>query len=518
MDIWSWISELPNSSDWPDSNSPLIFELTPASRDNDKAILLKAERTSGSNTETLVTFSICLQGFNFNSEYKTTLWVSDTCPLSSTNPNFLPLLLQLLQEIISRSPTAHDSTCPRSQLQKLKPEPISWIIDSHSPESFSGFFNLVFLCRLFWLCVCDSHFEVGELFFNTLLTSNFDILSCRHVVRNFLISVGVDAELCFMRTLGYMVAKWLMLRDMGVGLQLLTPPPSYGFSYAMESHGLWILKGYAPVLSINQTRSMDKSRVLEAKESVLRYFLAHQQLEAVIQLEYNVVYHDNFIQVNARVDNIRIHVVKLGFNKNEDGEYVEETYFPSRIRIWVGPEIGSTYMASLSLSRSIRNTEKEIETQKTVKGNFGKSKVPFMKAIATTSTKTKTRSWRWEQDAEGNAVIFEAILHDDASGIEVASWKPKDGGNPKNGLRKRYTGGSRVFNRSGSLVLAGDEYGEWVSWRVSREMEGSVLKWRLGGKVWLSYWPNNVKSNHFETRCVDWCEEVDLPLIQTNRI
>lgn len=426
--------------------------------------------------------------------------------------------MQVLQEIISRSPTAHDNTCPRSQFQKLSPEPISWIIDSHSPESFSSFFNLVFLCRLFWLCVCDSHFEVGELYFNSLVAQNFNLLSCQHVVRNFLISVGVDVELCFMRTLGYMISKWLMLRDMGAaGLQLLTPLPSCRFSYAMESHGLWILKAYAPVLSMTRTgfnKELGQGRVVQAKESVLRYFLTHQQLEAVIQLEYSVCYHENFIQVNARVDNIRLHVVKLGFNKDDDGQYVDELFFPSRIRIWVGPEIGSTYVTSLSLSKSTKNPEKEMETQRTVKGNTGNPKVPVVKAIATSSTRTKTRSWSCEQDVEGNAVIFEAILHDDESDMEIAAWRPNNGGSPKGGMKKRYTTGSRVFNRSGGLLLAGDEYGDWVSWRVSKEMEGSVLKWRMGGKAWLSYWPNNVKTDFFETRCVDWCEEVDLPLIQ----
>ncbi|KAH9622116.1 hypothetical protein KSS87_021472, partial [Heliosperma pusillum] len=28
-----------------------------------------------------------------------------------------------------------------------------------------------------------------------------------------------------------------------------------------------------------------------------------------------------------------------------------------------------------------------------------------------------------------------------------------------------------------------NEYGEEVKWRVSKEMEGSVLKWRLGGET-----------------------------------
>ncbi|OVA15924.1 hypothetical protein BVC80_1821g91 [Macleaya cordata] len=533
MDIWSWMSDLPNSDDWPESDSPLVFELAKSSSMdiNDhkqlnsitttttatKSILLKAERASGSNKQTLVTFSLCIQGFYPFIPAQKTFWVSDPCSLSSDKP-FLPLLLQLLHEIMTRSPNAHDSTCPRSQLQKLKPEPISWIVDSHSPESFSDFFNFIFLCRLFWICVCDAPSEVGSLYFTNLLAPNLNLLSCKHVLRNFLISIGVDGELCFMRTLGYMLAKWLILSDMRVGLQLLTSPlPSNGFSYATESHGFWILKGYVPVLSMyrnGQKNPLQLHSQLETKETVLKYALAHQQLEAVIQLEYSVYFSDGFIQVNTRVDNLRFHVVKLGFNKNEEGEYAEERHFPSRIRVWVGPEIGANYVSCLSLGRSTENQEREVETKKIVKGSSGK-----VKAMARTSVRRRTRSWRFEQDAEGHAAIFEAILCDNVSGVEVATWKQNSEGNPKNGLKNRYYGGNRLFNKTGGLVFAGDEYGEGVGWRLSREMEGSVLKWRLGGKIWVSYCPNKndgVKSNTnscFETRCVDWCEEVDLPLI-----
>jgi hypothetical protein len=126
MDIWSWISDLPNSVEWSESDSPPIFELASYSQlgedDSTRSIYLKAERTTGSDSESVVTFMVFLQGFHpFNTEKP--LWVSEKCTISSENSNFLPLLLQLLQEIISNSPTAHDSTCPRSQLQKLKPEP-----------------------------------------------------------------------------------------------------------------------------------------------------------------------------------------------------------------------------------------------------------------------------------------------------------------------------------------------------------------------------------------------------------
>ncbi|KAJ0025214.1 hypothetical protein Pint_07713 [Pistacia integerrima] len=518
LDIWSWVCDLTYSTEWAESESSLIFTLANSA----STIQLRAEMTSGSHSDLVVIFKVCSLGFHLDNPQKT-LWVSDACPLSSDKP-FLPLLLQLLQEIITRSPTAHDSTCPRSQLQKLKPDPVAWIMDSHSPESFSSFFNLVFLTRLFWLCVFDAPSEVGSLYFNSILGPNLEALTNKHapVLRTFLQSVGVDAELCFMRTLGYILAKWLILREMGVGLQTSTPLPNQhpGFAYATEAQGFWILKGYAPISAMKQTHSNGnkyngKFPIMEAKESVLRYVLAHQQLEAVLQLEYSVEFYDGYIQVNARVDNLRFHVAELGFNKNEEVEYADERHFPTRIRVWVGPEVGSNYVAGLSLGRSTNNGEREVEMQRNLKGSYGNSKIPKVKARARMTTKTKTKNWRWDQDVEGNAAVFDAVLCDNTTGQEMATWSGR-GGNSS--FKNRYMGGNRPFTKTGGLVFARGEYGEGVGWRLSREMEGSVLKWRIGGQVWLSYWPNNVKSSYYETRCVEWCDEVDLPLIPAQKI
>lgn len=542
MDLWSWISDLPNSDDWSpaDSTSELTFHLATSSTPNrlsnkthhtdtttdQSSLQFKARRKFSSNSDLLaITFYV--------SYGEKALWVSDTCQVHSDN-TFLPLVLQLLQETISRSPTAHDSittTCPRSQLQKLKPDSVAWILDSHSPESFSSFFNLVFLARLFWLCACDAPSEVGSLYFKSILTPNLEAFSCTQlpVLRAFFVSAGIDVELCIMRTFGYMLTKWLMLRELGVGLQLLTPSYNLRFSYAAETHGLWVLKGYAPLMAMTRCHSSTVNNgypVFEAKESVLKYALAHQQIEAVIQLEYSVEFKENFILVNARVDNIRIHVAKLGFNKGEENGYMHERHFPSRVRVWIGPEIGASYVTGLTLGRSTDNIEKETETQKILKGSFGKTKVPKMKTMTRTTTRTKMRTWRWDQDSDGHMAIFDTTLCDNTTGIEIATWQPYGGddvggggggGGHGNGdevgqsFQKRYTGANRSFTKSGNWVFG--EGLEGVKWRLNKEMEGSVLKWRIGGQIWLSYFPNEVKSSYFETRCVEWCDEVDLPLI-----
>lgn len=322
-----------------------------------------------------------------------------------------------------------------------------------------------------------------------------------------------------MRTLGYMLAKWLILKEVnGVGLQALTPR-GIGFSYATETHGLWVMKGYAPVWGMNHTRCntrINMFNLADAKEAVLKYALAHQQLEAVIQLEYSVGFNDGFIMVNALVDNIRLHVAKLGFGTSEEDAYVDERHFPSRVRVWVGPEVGSTYMVGLSLGKSTNNMEREVEMQRILKGKSGKLKVPKVKAMERSSTRTKTKNWRWDQDVEGNAAVFDATLCDNATGLEVATWRSSNGISLGNSFRRRYSGAHRPFTKSRGLVFARDECGEGVGWRLSKDMEGSVLKWRIGCQIWLSYWPNEISSSYFETRCVEWCDEVDLPLIVGN--
>ncbi|KAI3805029.1 hypothetical protein L1987_27025 [Smallanthus sonchifolius] len=518
MDLWSWICELPYSDEWStDSTSELTFQLASST----ESLQLNARRKFSSNSDLLaITFYVSYE--------QKALWVSDTCQVNSDKP-FLPLILQLLQEIISRSPTAHDSitgACPRSQLQKLKPDSVSWILDSHSPESFSTFFNLMFLARLFWLCACDAPSDVGSLYFTSMLAPNLEAFSSSNapVLRAFFVSAGVDVELAIMRTFGYMLTKCLLLREVGVGLQLLTPSyKNLGFSYAAETHGLWVLKGYAPLMAMPRCRSNginDRCPVFETKESVLKYALAHQQVEVVVQLEYSIEVKESFILVKTRVDNIRVHMAKLGFGKNEENIYMHERHFPSRVRVWVGPESGASYVTSLSLGRSTDNIEKETETQRILKGSFGETKVPKMKAMTRTTTRTKARTWRWDQDSDGHVAIFDATLCDNITGVEIAMWQPyvgDDGGangrvdRDQAGQGKRYNGSNRSFTKSGNWVFA--EGLEGVKWRLNKEMEGSVLKWRIGGQFWVSYFPNEVKSSYFETRCVEWCDEVDLPLI-----
>jgi hypothetical protein len=70
--------------------------------------------------------------------------------------------------------------------------------------------------------------------------------------------------------------------------------------------------------------NMDES-ANDPKESALRYALAHQQLEVVIQLEYVICMRNpRFIQVDVHVDSLHVHVVRLGYNRQDDDTELEE--------------------------------------------------------------------------------------------------------------------------------------------------------------------------------------------------
>ncbi|KAG1342016.1 hypothetical protein COCNU_05G002450 [Cocos nucifera] len=517
-DVWSWLILLPSPSKWPSSPPSLVLAASA-----DRSILLSADRTAGSNAEALATFSISLHGFPHPSNPVRTLWVSEPFPLSSPSSSRLLFLLQLLHEVIALSPSTSSLHFDPASI-KLDTERISDAIAGAGDEA-AVFFALALLLRLFWLCACDAPADAGFLFFRSLGPALERALDCRRALREFLLAAGPDAEERFMRSLGYMLAKWCLLRELqpAAGRRL---PATCCPSYAAEAHGLWVLKGFAPVSAMAPVGTGSFSTHLEAKGAVLRYAMAHQQLEAVVQLEYTVCMRDpRFIKIGVRVDNIRLHVVRLRFGRKNEGEesddVEDERHFPSRVRLWVGPEAGSAYATGPSLGRSSGNPEREVETVRTITGRFGGggSKAPGIKAKARASARSRGRSWRWEQEAEGGAGVFDGVLCDASTGAEVAGWRPAGGGgaggggDPRGGMRRRYSGSGRAFSKAGGVVVAGDELAEGVSWRVGREMEGRVVRWRIGGRLWVSYFPNEVKTSYYETRCVEWREEVELALV-----
>ncbi|KAG8062956.1 hypothetical protein GUJ93_ZPchr0003g17355 [Zizania palustris] len=565
--VWPWLAGLPPPPPGGEALPQSVDVTLAASLDGATSIVLQAECEAAADGDSgemgeaaLVTFSLALNGANGAAR---SLWTSGRFAAISNVALRRQLLARLLDEVIALSPFV---PCLSTMLGDAPEtgfvgEVVAGVVemadtDGSAPSASTAFFSLALLLRLFWLCAGEAPADTGFLFFQALGADIECALGdCRPALGVFLRSVGPDVEERFMRSLGYMLAKWCLLREMqeeSAARQASQPAiprralPVACPSYATEVHGLWVLKGYAPVLAMARVTGAASTPITALphevpEEPALRYGLVHQQLEVVAQLEYAVRVRDpRFMSVGLRVDNIRVRVARLGFRKDDadvDGEDADDTmngerHFPSRLRLWVGPRFGSSYATGPSLGRSTGNPERDVEMTRTVKGAFaGATKlananggvVPArVKAKMLSSARTRNRSWRWEQEAEGSAGVFEGVLCDPVTGTEISAWRAGNGGgagaaaDPRNGMRRRYGGPGRAFSKMRGLVVAGDELPEEVTWRVGREAEGRTVPWRLGLKAWVSYLPNEVRSRHFETRCIEWVHEVELPLVAVN--
>ncbi|CAN6289081.1 unnamed protein product [Urochloa humidicola] len=567
-DVWPWLASLsPAEPDAPPPPPPWSLPL--AASPDGASIFLQADAVNGGSRtavggDAVVAFSLAIKCAGAGAGAASALWTSDGFAASSPVPPRLHLLVQLLNEVLALSPSVPSlGACAvdivaagdaASEASRVDAELVSAAVGADCGGE--AFFSLALLLRLFWLCALDASPDAGYLFFRDLGAGLERALSgCQPALAAFLRSVGPDLEERFMRSVGYMLAKWCLLREMQTAASAKAAPPqdelpiprrrrglpAACLSHAAEAHGLWVLKGYAPVLAMPRaTGAASASDPITAspheapEEPALRYGLVHQQLEAVAQLEHAVRARagggGRFLAVSVRVDNLRLRVARLAFRKDDDDDddaMDGECHFPSRIRLWVGPRFGASYATGPSLGRSTGNPERDVEMTRTVKGAFpgGASKLasgggggaPRLKAKMRSSARARSRSWRWEQEAEGGAGVFEGVLCDPATGTEVSAWRPGfGGGDPRHGMRRRYGGPGRAFSKMRGLVVAGDELPEEMTWRVGREMEGRTLRWRLGLKVWVSYLPNEVRSRHFETRCVEWAHEVELPLVPIN--
>ncbi|RLN17598.1 uncharacterized protein C2845_PM02G22750 [Panicum miliaceum] len=581
-DVWPWLASvapLPSAAAPDSPPRPWLLPLA-ASPDGDSIVLqvhaaatatASPSSAAGGEPARLVAFSLAVSVAGGETR---ALWVSDAFAAASPVPLRLRLLVQLLNEVLALSPyvpclgatSAVDGPGDALSEAWLDADVVSAAVGAGGTDASSApaaaFFSLALLLRLFWLCALDAPADAGYLFFRDLGAGIERALGeCPPALGAFLRAVGPDVEERFMRSLGYMLAKWCLLREIQAAGSAAAKPapqqeprhrralPAACLSYAAEVHGLWILKGYAPVLAMPRVTGPASASIAASphevpEEPALRYGLVHQQLEAVAQLEYAVRVRDRrFLTVSVRVDNVRVRVARLAFRKDDDAGGADddedacggadvmdsERHFPSRIRIWVGPRFGASYATGPSLGRSTGNPERDVEMTRTVKGAFsGPTKLangninggvapPRVKAKMRSSARARTRSWRWEQEAEGSAGVFEGVLCDPVAGTEVSAWRPGVGGtgagDPRNGMRRRYGGPGRAFSKMRGLVVASDELPEEMTWRVGREQEGRTLRWRLGLKVWVSYLPNEFRSRHFETRCVEWAHEVELPLV-----
>nr|CAD1837885.1 unnamed protein product [Ananas comosus var. bracteatus] len=476
-EVWSWMASLPSSPSWPAS---LVLAAS-----GHHSILLLADRTA--HGDPLLTFSLLLRSPHLPPR---TLWLSrPSSSSSSSSSSHLLLLHQLLAESISLSPS---TTAPSVGLAA---EPVSKALDA-AREQGAAFMELALLLRLFWLCAADAPADAGFLFFRALGPAlERAPRRCARALGAFLRAAGPDLEERCARSLGYMLAKWCLLRRLQFGLgegrgrggegdspspsspsplplpPARTPaaaaaaaaaasptpprPTGSGSSGASPPSPPWPASGAAP------PRRRRAAARREGRGAAVRAGAPAARGRGPARVLRD---HDRREEEEEE---------ETDDDDDDDEEEAEgdddvdgERHFPSRIRVWVGPEPGAAYATGPSLGRSTGNPEREVETTRTVKGSFASGGGPTkraagVKAKARAAARTRGRSWRWDQDAEGAAAVFEGVLCDFATGAEVATWRPGagPGGDPRAGMRRRCGGPGRALTKAGAVVAAGDEAG-----------------------------------------------------------
>lgn len=207
--LWSWIADLPSS---PQPPPPLPLA---SSSSSGRSILLSADPSA---TTSLLTFSISLHGFH-PSNPTNTLWVSDPVLLSSPTTHLL-LLLQLLHELIVPQ-------LPNSDQAGL-------LLELATIPDAQNLLSLALLLRLFWLCAGESSADAGFLFFRAFDAALEGALDCDRSLRAFLLAAGPDREERFMRSVGYVLAKWCLLRDLSATTEMRGLPAGCCKAYAAE--------------------------------------------------------------------------------------------------------------------------------------------------------------------------------------------------------------------------------------------------------------------------------------------
>eukprot|EP01018_Ginkgo_biloba_P004795 Gb_17355 [translate_table: standard] len=343
-------------------------------------------------------------------------------------------------------------------------------------------------------------------------------------------ALGTDIEEHLMRSMGLMTTNRLFdanfkqdTSNLGVWEKSIESP--YMYSYSSTANGFWKVRLYSPLLSMKSAdlhdnhhhRDHELQYAIPIKDDRLLFALRYQHLEAIIQFRYELKrFSHEWIEVEVQIDNVRCDIFQLA----SSGLMLkcgipEEKHFPSKISVDITPP--RTGILSMSLSKSSDNPAHELTSERTVEMGveWPKAHADF-KVAASEASAMSMKPWKMEQSGRGNVGTFEWILYDTTNGKEVAGSKP-----PKTAMyqhkawfKDRYSNASKPFTRQGGVVFAGDKYSNSIIWRVRNDMEGKTLKWEVGGRIWVTYWPNKYKTSYSETRYVDFCEQVELLLLQ----
>ncbi|CAO2825747.1 unnamed protein product [Amaranthus hypochondriacus] len=398
-DIWSWIQNLPPSTQWnKDSMSICIYS------SNTSLATLNLNITKHPSTQSI---SLALLA-NFN--IPISLWISKPFHVSNSSSNILSdenttsiLISSFIQDVLEYGSTKQTS-------------PIN-IQDIIPPSNLQHIFNVSFLTLAFIVCIYEAPFDLRF----DCLRSIKDELSTSQARESFKLLIrllGSSNEEQWMRCLNLGVTNWKMaLKAANCVLKGPCPLFSHGFS----TLGLWKVQLYCPIITmeIENTNGLVDER--------LEFSLNYHQLEGVIQLNYKVIVRDEWIEVMVNIDNIRLDVIRLISEKllHNRGAGTSEKHFPSRMTLKLTPcPSPQIKILSISVNKSSENPTKEIGLEKTIEGSFEPLHKVGLNISAGESTTTAFTPWKFEETVKGDSGGLNWFLYDSKDGSEVFSYKP----------------------------------------------------------------------------------------------
>ncbi|KAJ7959585.1 Neuronal PAS domain protein [Quillaja saponaria] len=488
--VFFWIQNLPPLSQWKTSSMSICLFTSGSSQ---PSINLNIARNNQSPT---LSFGVVA---NFNN-LSISLWTSKPLNLSSKSLKLIDektisnLLANLIEDILHYGT---NNNFPSIKFPKLD-----------SVSNFPEMFNFAFLTLSFLICIYEAPTDLRSGCLNTF-KNNLTCCRSRQTSKLLMKLLGSNLEEQWMRSVNLAITNWIV--ELKASHHILkTPSPL--FSYANSSFGLWKVQLYCPVIAMDVVNSNNHSA-----DERLQFSLNYHQLEGVIQFNNKVSINEKWVDVMVNIDNIRCDVIKLVNDTlmNERGVGAAEKHFPSRISLQLIPTM-QTHILSVSVSKSSDNPLTEIGIEKSIEASFEPAN-PYLglTVSAGETTTTRLKPWKFEESVYGYSANLNWFLHDSMDGKEVFSSKPSKVAlfNPKSWFRDRYSSAHRPFTRQGGIIFAGDEYGDRVWWKVDRNAVGKTMEWEIRGWIWLTYWPNKIKTFYNETRRLEFRESLHLNIV-----
>ncbi|CAK9135849.1 unnamed protein product [Ilex paraguariensis] len=224
----------------------------------------------------------------YNYNLSISLWTSKSFKPNPKSTKLLDeetianLLINFIEDVLNYSPNKNASLHKQSKIDSV--------------TNLKDVFNFSFLTLTFVICIYEAPADLRSACLITLKNQ----LSCprsREVSKLLTRLIGSNREEQWMRSINLAITNWIVELQ-AANQTLRTPSPL--FSYERSTFGLWKVQLYCPVIAMETENSSSP-----LSDERLLFSLNYHQVEGVIQLNYQVMIREKWIEVIVNTDNVR---------------------------------------------------------------------------------------------------------------------------------------------------------------------------------------------------------------------